>query len=141
MTIGAIEGGCLCAAIRYRITGATLAQSRCHCRSCRLAAGAPSVAWIVVRYRDFEIVSGRPSGFRSSPPVVRTFCGACGAPLTYRHDDSLDTIDVTTATLDHPEQFPPTREIWIEHKIPWEALNPSLRHYPRGSAESGDVTD
>jgi hypothetical protein len=47
----------------------------------------------------------------------------------------LDTIDVTTATLDHPEQFPPTREIWIEHKVPWATLNPSLRHYPRTSVE------
>ena len=47
----------------------------------------------------------------------------------------LDTIDVTTATLDRPEQFPPTREIWIEHKVPWATLNPDLRHYPRTSGE------
>jgi hypothetical protein len=133
--IDAIEGGCLCAAIRYRITGAPLAQSLCHCKSCRLASGAPSVAWVVVRYTDFNVVSGRPSNFRSSPDVTRTFCGTCGTPLTYRHDESLDTIDVTTATLDRPEQFPPTREIWIEHKIPWATLNPSLRHYPRTSVE------
>jgi hypothetical protein len=43
------------------------------------------------------------------------------------------------ATLDRPEEFPPTREIWIEHKVPWETLNPSLRHYPKGSTESGDA--
>ena len=141
MTIGAIEGGCLCAAIRYRITGAPLAQSRCHCRSCRRAAGAPSVAWIVVRDCDFEIISGRPSSFRSSPQVVRTFCGTCGTPLTYRHDDDLDTIDVTTATVDRPEQFPPTREIWTEHKVAWETLDPSLRHYPKGTDESEGTAD
>lgn len=104
--IGAIEGGCLCAAIRYRITGAPLAQSLCHCKSCR-----------------------------SSPHVVRTFCGTCGTPLSYQHDERLDTTDVTTATLDRPDEFAPTREIWIEHKIPWETLNQNLRHYPRSSAE------
>jgi hypothetical protein len=135
MTIDPIQGGCLCAAIRYRITGAPLALSLCHCRSCRLASGAPSVAWVVVRYADFSIESGHPNSFRSSPHVVRTFCGACGTPLTYQDDDSLDTIDVTTATLDHPERFPPTREIWIEHKVAWETLNPDLRHYPRSSKE------
>jgi hypothetical protein len=133
--IDAIEGGCLCAAIRYRITGVPVAQGLCHCKSCRLASGAPSVAWVVVRYTDFNVVSGRPSNFRSSPDVTRTFCGTCGTPLTYRHDESLDTIDVTTATLDRPEQFPPTREIWIEHKIPWATLNPNLRHSPRTSGE------
>ena len=135
MTTDAVEGGCLCAAVRYRIMGAPLARSLCHCKSCRLASGAPSVAWIVVRSGDFIIATGRPRDFRSSPHVVRRFCETCGTPLTYQHDDSLDTIDVTTATLDHPELFAPTREIWIEHKVPWAILNPSLRHYPRDSAE------
>ena len=135
MTIDVIEGGCLCAAIRYRITGVPLAQSICHCKSCRLASGAPSVAWVVVRHADFNVVSGRPSSFRSSPDVTRTFCGTCGTPLTYQHDDSLDTIDVTIATLDRPEQYPPTREIWIEHKVSWVTLNPNLRHYRRTSGE------
>jgi hypothetical protein len=96
---------------------------------------APSVAWVVVRYSDFKIASGRPNRFRSSPHVMRTFCGRCGTPLAYQHDDSLDTIDDTTATLDRPEQFPPAREIWIEHKLSWESLNQDLRHYPRSSAE------
>jgi hypothetical protein len=39
------QGGCLCNSIGYRLTGVPLAQSLCHCRSCRLASGAPSVAW------------------------------------------------------------------------------------------------
>ena len=39
-----VEGGCLCGAIRYRVSGEPLARSLCHCRSCRLGAGAPSVA-------------------------------------------------------------------------------------------------
>ena len=66
---------------------------------------------------------------------MRSFCGSCGTPLTYQHDDSPDTIDVTTATLDHPERFPPTREIWLEHRLAWETLNPMLVHYPRDSAD------
>jgi len=135
VTIDAVEGGCLCTAIRYRVLGAPLAQSLCHCRSCRLASGAPSVAWIVVRRSDFQIVSGCPSGTRSSPQVLRTFCGTCGTSLTYQHDDSPDTIDVTTATLDRPDLYPPAREIWIEDAIAWETLNPALRHHPRSSQE------
>jgi len=67
----------------------------------------PGVVWVVIRHSDFKFVPGRPNRFRSSPHVVRTFCGRCGTPLTYQHDDSLHTIDVTTATLDRPEQFPP----------------------------------
>lgn len=128
-----IEGGCLCGAVRYRLSGAAQATSNCHCDSCRRASGAPSVAWVVVRAADFAIVTGAPVGFRSSPPVVRTFCGKCGTPLTYRHDDSPGTIDVTTASLDSPERFPPTREIWLQHKIPWAPVNEALRLFPGSS--------
>src|SRR4030095_1398090 len=129
------EGGCLCSAIRYRVLGTPVAQSLCHCRSCRLASVAPSVAWIVVRRSDFEVASGTPHSFRSSPHVVRTFCGTCGTSLTYQHDESPDTIDIAVATLDQPDRYAPTREIWIEHKIAWENLDPALRHYPRSSQE------
>ena len=112
-----------------------LAQSRCHCRSCRLASGAPSVAWIVVAIRDFAFVADDPVRFHSSRSVVRTFCGKCGTPLTYQHEDSPDTIDVTTATLDAPDEFPPKREIWLEHKLDWEPLNETLLQFRRGSSE------
>jgi hypothetical protein len=71
----------------------------------------------------------------ASPFVVRTFCVKCGTPLTYLHDESPDTIDVTTATLEVPEAFPPNREIWLEHRIGWEPLDENLQHFQRGSPE------
>ncbi|HEY6426978.1 MAG TPA: GFA family protein, partial [Acidimicrobiales bacterium] len=94
---------------------------------------APSLAWIVVRREHFFFTVGASAQFRSSPPVVRTFCGQCGTPLTYQHDDSPNTIDITTATLDAPEDFPPTREIWLEHRLSWEPLDEKLQHFQRRS--------
>jgi hypothetical protein len=141
MSEGEPQGGCLCHSIRYRIAGLPIAQSLCHCRSCRLAAGAPSVAWIVVKRRDFMFVVGEPTRFRSSPSVVRTFCGKCGTPLTYQNDDSPGTIDVTTATLDLPEAFPPTREIWLEHRLAWEPVNENLQHFRRDSTAGSSDAD
>jgi hypothetical protein len=125
----------LCGDIRYRISGEPLVTSLCHCRSCRLASGAPAVAWVVVRRSEFSIEQGAPVAYRSSPPVVRTFCGRCGTSLTYQADDSPLSIDIHTATLDAPDAFPPTLEIWLEHKIAWMATNNHLRPYPRGSSE------
>jgi hypothetical protein len=130
-----IEGGCLCGAVRFSISGTPLATSICHCASCRRASGAPAVAWVVVGAADFGFVAGRPVAFRSSPPVVRTFCGSCGTPLTYQHDESPDTIDVTTASFDYPERFAPAREIWLEHKLAWQPVNDALPHFPRTSRE------
>ena len=127
------EGGCLCGAVRYRISGEAKVNDVCHCRSCRLAAGAPSVAWTVVRAADFAFVNGEPASYASSPGVIRTFCRVCGTSLTYRNASRPDSVDITTATFDSPERFAPTFEIWMEHKLPWVASNPDLRHYRRSS--------
>ena len=128
-----VEGGCLCTAVRYRVTGTAIATSNCHCNSCRRASGAPSVAWVVLRATDFAYANGQPVAFRSSPSVIRTFCGTCGTPLTYQHDESPETIDVATATLDLPGRFAPTREIWLEHRIPWVPVNEALQLFPKSS--------
>lgn len=134
-----IEGGCLCGAVRYRAMSEPFACSLCHCRTCRLASGAPSVAWVVFHSNDFAFIGEEPSSFHSSPGVVRTFCGRCGTPLTYRHTSEPERIDVTTVTLERPDDFAPTKEIWIEHKVAWECLNDKLEHYPRSSAGGAGV--
>jgi hypothetical protein len=131
-----IEGRCLCGAVRYRVNGGPIVTSLCHCRSCRLAAGAPSVAWVIFRSSEFAYSAGQPARFRSSPAVIRTFCGQCGTSLTYQLDTEPDTIDVTTASLDFPDDFAPTREIWVAHKLAWEQLNDHFPQYPGSSRQA-----
>lgn len=127
------EGGCLCGAVRYRVSGAPLHSIICHCRSCRRAAGAPTVAWLTFERTRFEWLSGRAQPYVSSPGVLRCLCGTCGSALTYENDASPDTIDVTTASLDDANRFPPTREVWLEHKLTWQELNPALEPFARDS--------
>ncbi|HEY1284012.1 MAG TPA: GFA family protein [Steroidobacteraceae bacterium] len=129
----AIEGGCLCGAVRYRVVGADTARTLCHCRSCRLASAAPSVAWVVFRAADFAFVKGKPARFGSSPGVTRTFCGQCGTPLTYQSESRLAAVDVTTVSLDAADDFAPTKEIWTEARLSWECVNEALPQYPRSS--------
>src|SRR4029453_19232556 len=115
------DGGCLCGAIRYRVAGHPVSSSLCHCRSCRLSSGAPALAGVVFRSGDVTLLHGRPATHRSSPADVRGFCARCGTPLSYRHSDNPDYVELTTATLDHPELYPPACEIWLEHHIGWTA--------------------
>jgi hypothetical protein len=133
VTIQTAEGGCLCGAVRYRVTARPVVGTLCHCRTCRLACGAPSVAWTVFHSRHFAFITGEPSVFHSSPTVLRTFCGRCGTSLTYQRSTQAETIDITTATLDSPDDFAPTKEIWTEQKLGWESLNGNLAQYPRSS--------
>ncbi len=114
------DGGCLCGAIRYAIHGVPGSSGICHCQSCRRAAGSPAVAWITLPVDRFSFARGTPAQFRSSPPVVRTFCATCGTPLTYVHAEDADKIDVTTCSLDDPEAFPPSRHSFYEERLSWD---------------------
>ena len=127
------RGGCLCGAVRYRITGDSIARTLCHCRSCRLASGAPSLAWTVVRVEDLHFDGQSPTEFESSAGVFRGFCARCGTSLSWRRTDRSATVDLTTASLDAPDAFAPTKEIWVDHRLAWEAPNPSLPQYLRSS--------
>lgn len=134
------EGGCLCRSLRYRVIGAPLSSIICHCQSCRRASAAPSVAWLTFDVARFKLLSGELRRFRSSPGVTRTFCAVCGSPITYENDRDPGSIDVTTASLDDPSRFPPAREVWLEHKIPWEVTNETLARFPGGSGGGPQVT-
>ena len=50
------EGGCLCGAVRYRISGTPVSSSVCRCRSCRPASGAPGV----VHKDHYQLLQGHP---------------------------------------------------------------------------------
>ena len=127
------EGGCLCRSVRYQISGTPTSSSVCFCRSCRLASGAPSVAWFVVNLSQFDLLRGELAAFQSSLPVKRSFCAKCGTPIAYQHDDDPTAIELTTATLDDPARFPPVREIWHTHRVSWAATDSTIPHYSQGS--------
>jgi hypothetical protein len=129
------EGGCRCGAIRYRLAGVPTWSTICHCRGCRKAIGAPSVGWLTFDRGNFTLLQGVLGRFVSSPGVVRTFCTACGASLTYATESRPGDIDVTTMSLDDETLFPPTCEVWVSHKVSWEATDPARKHYPGEAAD------
>jgi hypothetical protein len=123
------EGGCLCGQVRYRVLGLPKSSSVCHCTSCRRASGAQSLAWFVVDRIQLTLLTGELAKFQSSVAVTRGFCRDCGTSLTYEHDDDVNAIELTTATLDRPELFEPTKEIWLSEKVSWVVVNPALEHH------------
>ncbi|MBA3898221.1 MAG: GFA family protein [Sphingomonadaceae bacterium] len=133
MTLDVAEGGCFCGAVRYRVTGPPNALSLCHCRSCRSAAGAPSLAWAIFPESRFELVAGELATFEPSPGVERGFCARCGTSLSYTRANRPGLFDVTTASLDDPEAFAPLEEIWTEERLTWVSPNPALPQFSQFS--------
>jgi hypothetical protein len=134
---GTYEGGCLCGALRYRVSGPAHHLCYCHCVSCRRAAGATMVAWGTFARAGFTLTRGTLSEHRSSDPVVRGFCCACGGALTYRHTARPQEIDVTLASLDAAAQFAPTMHVWVADKLPWVVLADGLPQFAAAGGAAG----
>ena len=128
-------GGCLCGAVRYRVSGPPRALSLCHCASCRRAAGGPSLAWAIFPEDKVDILSGEITVFESSPGVTRGFCARCGTSLTYARANRPGLFDVTTGSLDDPGAFAPTKEIWTEERLSWVTPHPALPQFDQFSIQ------
>ena len=112
-------GRCLCGAVRYRALGTPKWIANCHCASCRRATGAPMASYAGFAAERFVYTARAPVRFASSPGVTRSFCGRCGTPLTYEGARWPGEVHVLIGTLDRPEDFPPTRDAFVEEKLPW----------------------
>jgi hypothetical protein len=112
-------GGCLCGGVRYRARGAPIWIANCHCASCRRATGAPLTTYAGFAAERFAWTTGAPLRFSSSPGVTRSFCGRCGAPLTYEGARWPGEIHVLIGSMDRPQEFPPRRDAFVEEKLPW----------------------
>jgi hypothetical protein len=137
-TTGAeLTGGCLCGAVRYRLTAEPFDIGWCHCRMCQLNSGSPAMAFGSVRAENYLVEQGQGSvrRYQSSEKAERWFCGNCGTPLLFRELKGT-THDFSLATLDHPETVQPTFHIYYASHIPWAAApEDGLPRYPRRSSE------
>jgi hypothetical protein len=129
------SGGCQCGAVRFRLTDPTRKAALCHCRMCQKAHAAPVVTWLTVEAETFAWTRGAPASFRSSAKAVRSFCAACGTPLTFRVDGEA-TLDIAVAALDRPQDFAPDRQYGIEARMEWYADSARLP-----GKQAGDCPD
>lgn len=125
------QGGCLCGAIRYSVSGKPVRSTNCHCSECRKAAGSPFVTWAEFPAGAVDFIQGKPALYRSSDKAERGFCPDCGTALTFSYIDG-DTMDLTVATFDDPEAFSPDDHIWTSERISWLRMDDGLPRLPRG---------
>lgn len=124
-------GGCHCGAVRYEMPAEVVYNSLCHCRDCRLCAGAPVVSLAAVKKEALRI-DGQPQSYQSSSQSRRSFCGSCGTALFYENEGLLPgLVEVHTATLDDPDALPPVEQIQVAERIGWMKTAHALPEYER----------
>jgi hypothetical protein len=62
----ALEGGCLCGAVRFRAETSPIWIARCHCQSCRKHTGAPVSVFVAIEEVAVRVTRG---GSPSSGPL------------------------------------------------------------------------
>jgi hypothetical protein len=129
-------GGCLCGALRYRVTGAPIDAGYCHCTLCRRSSGAPVLAWATVPAGAFAWERGEPRAYRSSERGIRDFCASCGTQIVFRRPGAPATIDVTLGSLDDPAAILPEYHIWTRSRIAWLACADELPRYDDAGPDS-----
>ncbi|MCP4047039.1 MAG: GFA family protein [Gammaproteobacteria bacterium] len=127
-----MEGGCLCGAIRYGVSGPPFATEYCHCGMCQKSAGAVAVCWMDFRLEQLTWTLGTPTEYKSSESVRRGFCANCGSTLSFRDTHHPEYITLAIASLDDPNLVEPTRHIYTESQPKWLNIDDDCVRFLQG---------
>jgi len=122
----ALEGGCACGAVRYRLASPPMFVNCCHCRDCQRQTGSAFVINAIIE-ADRVIVSGET-------PVVQHLetpsgrgqdvhqCPRCHHALWSVYGGRTVLRFVRAGTLDDPTALAPDAHIFVKSKLPWVVL-------------------
>lgn len=125
-------GGCLCGAVRFVATGRPYRVGICHCLDCRKHHGALFHASAIFP-QDAVTVEGETRDWAG-----RHFCPRCGSPV---FGQSGDEVEVNLGSLDAPDQFRPTYELWTIRREGWLPSFPQVRPYSGNRTSAGRTED
>jgi len=133
-----LDGGCLCGAVRFRISEAPLVAYYCHCTRCQKRSGAPVSAAATFPMAALAVTEGEPRVIDStSPGLVRLLCGRCGSILGLRPRDKPTLVSVRLGCLDDPGGVRPQLHIHTSSQVPWLEIADDLPRY----SESAPAVD
>ena len=122
----ALEGGCSCGRVRYRLRSGPMFVHCCHCHDCQRQTGTAFVLNALIEADRVSLIVGEVAGVRvptdSGQPHVIYRCRACQTALwsTYGGREALRFVRV--GTLDDPAALPPNVHIYVRSKLPWITL-------------------
>lgn len=127
-----LEGGCLCGAVRYRITGPFLFVHQCCCRDCQKATGTGHTTIAGVHKDDLHLagaITTYTSTGDTGGSVTRHFCGVCGGRLFTSGDLPGDKRIIQCGSLDDPNVVEPQAVIYHKDAVRWDRFDESLPRF------------
>jgi len=126
------SGGCLCGAVRYKITGPLRNVVVCHCSMCQKLHGG-SGAHSKALKADIQITNDKGLvWFRSSEIAQRGFCRECGSSLFWQ-PFKQDATGILAGSLDDTSGLKTIGHIFVSEKAHFEALTDDLPKFSESS--------
>lgn len=118
------EGGCLCGAVRYRVTGQPTRTAVCHCTFCQRRTGSAFGISAYFAEQDVAITQGvlHPYEHRSDESrrwLKMEFCPTCGTTVTWTAELFPGERAVAGGTLDDPNWLKLDRHLWTRSAQHW----------------------
>ena len=127
----ALDGGCTCRAVRYRLTSKPLFVHCCHCRWCQRETGASFALNAMIESDRVVLLAGEPeivdtpSHSGKGQRIAR--CPRCRIALWSNYGGGGDVVRfVRVGTLDDPDRLPPDIHIFTASRQPWVVLPPGM---------------
>lgn len=124
-----ICGGCLCGAVRYKISAKPVGAGNCHCRTCQKSVGTAYMPVLFVPFHSLKITGSfkeYATIASSGNTMNRGFCPQCGTALFGRNSGSDSIRPVNAATLDNPSIYQPNMDFWTSDAQPWDVMDPEI---------------
>jgi hypothetical protein len=122
----ALEGGCACGAVRYRLLSAPMFVHCCHCLDCQRQTGSAFVLNALIETDRVQVLSGEPEPVRlptdSGRPHDVYRCPQCQIALWSTYGGRTVTRFVRVGTLDDPSALKPDVHIYTRSKVAWVTL-------------------
>ena len=120
----AMQGSCLCGAVRFEVTAPFDAVAHCHCTSCKRLAGGGGTTSGLVASSAVRVLEGEDQLRTYQPPDGRakTFCSSCGSNLFGAGWPDSEVAAVRLAAIDSGNDRMPGAHIFVRSVAPWETL-------------------
>jgi hypothetical protein len=119
------EGGCACAAVRYRLTSDPLITHCCHCLNCQRQTGSAFAINLMIEADRVELLAGAPQPVDvpredgSKQWIFR--CPTCQVAV-FSEYGRPELRYVRAGTLDQPSGVTPDIHIFTRSKLSWIAV-------------------
>lgn len=127
-----LQGGCLCGAVRYEVTGKPQRFYHCHCSRCRKSSGTGHATNLLLTDAQLVFTQGESRVRRYKIPeaerFTRQFCAECGSAVA-RVVPELGGVIVPAGSLDSEIHMKPQARIYWDSRAEWSCSDESLPHY------------